>query len=238
MYRRDQRRQGARPLSWRRRYRRPSAHAAAARENKKRCSQKNIFLYIHAALLKSRQPPLISSACQELCFAARSAYVRAELHTQTNFADEERTMSLTARNPFALLNELQRDLNRAFDSRLFPALTGNSNNALSNTTWSPAVDIHEDQNAYHISVDLPGVKPEEIEVTAHNNVLSIRGARKVVNEDKEQKRSERIYGAFLREFSMPENADLDRIEAKCNNGVLDLMVPKIPKSEPKRITVQ
>lgn len=147
-------------------------------------------------------------------------------------------MSLITRHPFALINELQRDLNRAFDSRLFPALSNNNETTLSNTCWSPAVDIHEDQNSYHLSVDLPGVKPEEIEVTAHNNVLSIRGTRNVVNEDKEQKRSERIYGSFLREFSMPEDADLDRIEAKSNHGVLDLSVPKIPKSEPKRITVQ
>lgn len=147
-------------------------------------------------------------------------------------------MSFITRNPFALINELQRDLNRAFDSRLFPALTQNSDTALSNTSWSPAVDIHEDQNSYHLSVDLPGVKPEEIEVTAHNNVLSIRGTRSTVNEDKEQKRSERIYGSFLREFSMPEDADLERIEAKSNHGVLDLNVPKVPKSEPKRITVQ
>lgn len=146
-------------------------------------------------------------------------------------------MSFANRNPFSLLNELQRDLNRAFDNRLFPALT-NGDTALSNTTWSPVVDIHEDNDSYHISVDLPGVKPEEIEVTAHNNVLSIRGARNVINENKEQKRSERIYGSFLREFSMPENADLDRIEAKCNHGVLDLVVPKTPKSEPKRIAVQ
>ena len=147
-------------------------------------------------------------------------------------------MSLITRSPFALINELQRDLNRAFDSRLFPALANGSDTALSNTAWAPVVDIHEDKNAYHISVDLPGVKPEDIEVTAHNNVLSIRGTRKLVNEDKEQKRSERVYGAFLREFSMPENADLDRIEAKSNHGVLDLSVPKTPKAEPKRITVQ
>lgn len=147
-------------------------------------------------------------------------------------------MSLITRNPFLLINELQRDLNRAFDSRLFPALNNSGETTLSNTSWSPAVDIHEDNNAYHVSIDLPGVKPEEIEVTAHNNVLSIRGTRNVTNEDKEQKRSERIYGSFLREFSMPENADLERIEAKSNHGVLDLYIPKTPKAEPKRITVQ
>lgn len=147
-------------------------------------------------------------------------------------------MALITRNPFALINELQRDLNRAFDNRVYPGLTNNGDTTLSNTSWSPAVDIHEDQNSYQLSIDLPGVKPEDIEVTTHNNVLSIRGTRKLVNEDKEQKRSERVYGEFLREFSMPENADLDRIEAKTNHGVLDLNVPKIPKAEPKRITVQ
>ena len=147
-------------------------------------------------------------------------------------------MSLITRNPFALINELQRDLNRAFDSRLFPALTSGGDTALSNTTWSPTVDIHEDKDGYHVSADLPGVKPEEIEVTTHNNVLSIRGTRNLANEDKEQKRSERVYGQFLREFSMPENADLDRIEAKSHHGVLDLYIPKTPKAEPKRITVQ
>ena len=147
-------------------------------------------------------------------------------------------MSLITRNPFALMNELQRDLNRVFDSRLFPSLTQSGETTMSNTTWAPAVDIHEDKDAYHVSVDLPGVKPEEIEVTAHNNVLSIRGTRNVIHDDKEQKRSERIYGSFLREFSMPENADLDRIEAKTNHGVLDLCIPKTPKAEPKRITVQ
>ena len=142
-------------------------------------------------------------------------------------------MNLTTRNPFALINEL----NRAFDSRLFPSL-GNSETSLSNTSWAPAVDIHEDKDGYHVSVDLPGVKPEDIEVTTHNSVLSIRGTRGTTNEDKEQKRSERVYGAFLREFSMPENADLDRIEAKSNHGVLDLYIPKVPKAAPKRITVQ
>ncbi|HEY3699089.1 MAG TPA: Hsp20/alpha crystallin family protein [Spongiibacteraceae bacterium] len=143
-------------------------------------------------------------------------------------------MNLITRNPFALLNEL----NRVFDNRVFPTLGSNGENSLSNTTWSPAVDIHEDKEGYHVSVDLPGIKPEQIEVTAHNSVLSIRGTRTTTHEDKEQKRSERFYGSFLREFSMPEDADLDHIEAKSNHGVLDLYIPKIPKAEPKRIAVQ
>jgi HSP20 family protein len=145
-------------------------------------------------------------------------------------------MSLITRNPFYLINELQRDLNRAFDSRLYSS--GQNGTAISNADWSPAVDIHETADGYHLSVDLPGVTPDQIEVTADKGVLSIRGARSVVHEDKDLKRSERTFGSFQREFSMPDNADLDRIEAKSNHGVLTVFVPKTAKVEPKRITVQ
>ncbi len=146
-------------------------------------------------------------------------------------------MSLVSRNPFTLFNDLQRDMNRLFDNRVFPALT-NGGSALNNIDWQPTVDIHEDKDGYHLSVDLPGIKPEEIDVTTHNGVLSIRGTRQTVHTDKEQKRAERIFGSFLREFSMPDNADLDRIAAKSNNGVLEIFVPKSTKPEPKRIAVQ
>jgi HSP20 family protein len=145
-------------------------------------------------------------------------------------------MSLITRNPFYLINELQRDLNRAFESRLYSS--GQNGTSISNSDWSPTVDIHENADGYHLSVDLPGVTPDQIEVTADKGVLSIRGERMVVHEDKDLKRSERIFGSFQREFSMPDNADLDRIEAKSDHGVLTVFVPKTAKVEPKRITVQ
>jgi len=145
-------------------------------------------------------------------------------------------MSLITRNPFYLINELQRDLNRVFDSRLFPSTAGQT--TLNSADWSPTVDIHENADGYHLSVDLPGVKPDQIDVTADKGVLSIRGTRESTHEDKELKRSERFFGSFLREFSMPENADLDRIEAKSEQGVLTIFVPKTAKVEPKRIAVQ
>jgi HSP20 family protein len=146
-------------------------------------------------------------------------------------------MSLITRNPFALLNEL----NRVFDARQFPTASNSNlltNNSLSNADWAPAVDIHENADGYHLSVDLPGIKPEQIEVTADKGILSIRGQRETVQEDKELKRSERFFGSFLREFSMPDNANLERIEAKSEHGVLTIYVPKTVKVEPKRITVQ
>jgi HSP20 family protein len=145
-------------------------------------------------------------------------------------------MSLITRNPFYLINELQRDLNRAFDSRLYSS--SQNGTSISNADWSPTVDIHENADGYHLSVDLPGVTPDQIEVTADKGVLSIRGSRSTEHEDKDLKRSERFFGSFQREFSMPDNADLERIEAKSNHGVLTVFVPKTAKVEPKRITVQ
>ena len=142
-------------------------------------------------------------------------------------------MSFISRHPLSVFGELQRDVNRMFDNRLFPA----TQNLVANADFLPAVDIHENKDAYLIAVDLPGLKPEEIQVSAHNGVLSISGKRETVHEDKEQKRSERFFGSFLREFSMPENADLERVEASSKNGVLELRVPKVTKPEPKRISV-
>lgn len=141
-------------------------------------------------------------------------------------------MSLIARNPFYLVNELQRDFNRAFDTRR------HSSSQNGKAIWSPTVDIHESTEGYHLSIDLPGIAPEQIEVTADKGVLSIRGTREAVHADKDLKRSERSFGSFKREFSLPDNADFDRIEAKSNHGVLTVFVPKTAKVEPKRIAVQ
>ncbi|MET0378203.1 MAG: Hsp20/alpha crystallin family protein, partial [Spongiibacteraceae bacterium] len=68
-------------------------------------------------------------------------------------------------------------------------------------------------------------------------VLSISGKREGVYEDKDQKRSERFFGSFLREFSMPENADLDLVQANSKHGVLELRIPKSTKPEPRRVEV-
>lgn len=144
------------------------------------------------------------------------------------------SMNLVTRNPFNLINELQRDMNRLFDTRL----PNGSPSGLGTADWVPLVDVHEDEQGYHFAVDLPGVAREDLEVTAHNGILSIRGSRKAVHEDKELKRSERIQGSFVREFSMPENADLDSVQAKCQDGVLAIFIPKAASAQPKRIDIQ
>ena len=141
-------------------------------------------------------------------------------------------MNLVTRRPYGLFSGLHTP---AFDNRQ----AANVENRLGGEkNWVPEVDIYEDEKAYHLSVDLPGIKAEEIEVTAHDGVLTIKGDREAVLEDKELKRSERVYGSFLREFSMPDTADLENIKASSQQGVLDIEVPKVTKSEPRRIQVQ
>lgn len=143
-------------------------------------------------------------------------------------------MSYRNRYPFQLFSELQRDMNRLLESR---ALASNDSTTLSSSDWAPSVDIHEDDEGYHIAVDLPGIEPEKIDVVAHNGVLSIRGTRESVRDEKTLKRTERVFGSFLREFSMPDDADLDAISATNRHGVLEVRVPKRAVAQPKRISI-
>jgi HSP20 family protein len=141
-------------------------------------------------------------------------------------------MNLVTRRPYGLFSGFH---NTAFDNRLAANV---DNRLVGAKSWVPEVDIFEDEKAYHLSVDLPGIKSEEIDVTAHDGILTIKGDRESVLEDRELKRSERVYGSFLREFSMPDTADLENIKASSQHGVLDIEVPKVTKSEPRRIQVQ
>jgi HSP20 family protein len=91
-----------------------------------------------------------------------------------------------------------------------------------------------------VRADVPGVEPKDIEVTAQDGVLTIRGERRA--EKRESKtgfeRVERVAGAFVRRFTLPDTAQTESITAKQNNGVLEVTIPKQPKVQPKRVTVE
>ena len=92
----------------------------------------------------------------------------------------------------------------------------------------PAVDIAETQRGFHITAELPGMKKEDVEVSVSQGLLTIKGEKREEREEKEKGSylSERRFGAFQRSFRLPSQADADRIEAKFDNGVLTLTVPK------------
>ena len=106
--------------------------------------------------------------------------------------------------------------------------------------WMPPVDIEETEDAYTIHVDVPGMDPQDIDVTFENGILSVEGQRKserTVGENR-TRRVERSFGTFVRRFSLPDAADADGIEAKINKGVLNLTIQKRSESKPRKIEVQ
>ncbi len=108
------------------------------------------------------------------------------------------------------------------------------------SNWAPQVDIHEDENSYVFTADLPGVKKEDIKLTTHNNTLSISGNKAIEREDKEKNyhRIERFSGTYERSFQLPTTADLEKVEAKYKDGVLEILVPKKEESKKKEIEVK
>ncbi|MCB1643847.1 MAG: Hsp20/alpha crystallin family protein [Pseudomonadales bacterium] len=146
-------------------------------------------------------------------------------------------MSQLVYSPFSALNQLHRELGRVFDDRsLFPGEAGN----YESSAWVPQVDIKEDDTGFTVVADVPGVNPDDVEVTVDRNVLSIRGHRKTESETGEDgfKRRERISGSFLRQFTLPESADGGAISAKATHGVLHIRIPKGEKNKPLSITVE
>ncbi|HEB77049.1 MAG TPA: Hsp20/alpha crystallin family protein [Methylothermaceae bacterium] len=141
--------------------------------------------------------------------------------------------------PFSLLNQLQRELERSFES-LRSELFRGEGEAPATVEWAPAVDIKEEADRYIVQADLPGIKPEDIEVTLEKGVLTIKGHRETeAKEEKENyKRIERFYGSFFRRFTLPETVDEEKIEAKYENGVLTVVIPKKPEVQPKKIPVK
>ncbi len=105
--------------------------------------------------------------------------------------------------------------------------------------WAPRVDIRENEHAFIVEADLPGVDKKDIKVQVENNILTIRGERKQVTEEKEGNnyRSERLFGMFQRTFTLSERIKTDAIKADYNNGVLTLTLPKMEELKPKQIEI-
>ena len=141
-------------------------------------------------------------------------------------------MALTRYEPFNVLTQLQRELDRFREG-------DESNGRIATAEWAPAVDIKEEQDRFVIHADLPGVNPEDIDVSMENGVLTIKGEKntEAKTEKENYKRVERIYGSFYRRFSLPDTADNEAISAKCKNGVLDIVIPKREAVKPKKISV-
>jgi HSP20 family protein len=108
------------------------------------------------------------------------------------------------------------------------------------TAWAPALDISERKDAYLVTVELPGVEADDLQVTLEDGLLTIQGERYFAHDSSEQQfhRVERRYGAFRRSITLPAQVMAEGIEASADNGVLQILVPKTEEATPRRIQVR
>jgi HSP20 family protein len=146
--------------------------------------------------------------------------------------------------PFQDLRSAQEERAQDQMDRLFAHALGlhgqwRSATGASTPAWAPALDIAERKDAYVVTVELPGVKLDELEITLEDGLLTIQGERHVANDSSEEQfhRVERSSGAFRRSITLPAQVMADEVEASMEDGVLGILVPKAEEAKAKRIQV-
>jgi HSP20 family protein len=140
---------------------------------------------------------------------------------------------ITRWDPFREFVSLQGRMNRLFrDSQ-------GQDEALTTSTFSPAVDVYEDEHNVTLKIEAPGVEEKDIDVRIENNTLTVHGERKFEKEEKEEnfRRVESQYGSFTRTFTLPTTVDSEKVAASYDKGVLKIQLPKKAESKPKQIKI-
>ena len=106
--------------------------------------------------------------------------------------------------------------------------------------WAPAVDVHESEEAYVFSAELPGLDKDDVSITLEKNVLTISGERKFEDEaDRDNfRRIERAYGNFSRSFTLPSQVEQNKVSAEFKNGLMKITVPKAEQAKPRKIDIK
>jgi HSP20 family protein len=140
------------------------------------------------------------------------------------------------REPVSLFG-LQR-LNRILDEA-FAGLPFSEQGNVITSTWFAPTDVSEDENSLRITMELPGVDPDDVRLSLENNILTIRGEKKQQAEENNERvhRFERTYGMFERTFALPNTVDPEKIEARYENGVLNVTIAKAERAKPREIRV-
>jgi HSP20 family protein len=144
--------------------------------------------------------------------------------------------SLTSRrrfqmSPFEALWDMRREMDRVFNEGVDTSVSG----------YMPA-DVLENDNELRFRIDVPGLDPENINVTVENNVLTVSGEREWEREEGKPEGEyhlfERRYGRFERSFALPRRVSAEKIDATVDNGVLTIVLPKLEEAKPRKIAVK
>ena len=148
-------------------------------------------------------------------------------------------MAVMRYEPWGVVSQLQNEINRVFGN------LNDTDSSSATSEWTPAVDVREYSDRFQLLLDVPGVDSKDVEITLDNGVLTVSGNRteeKTLGsngaEQPQQQRIERRMGRFYRRFILPDTADAENVNASGRNGVLEIVIPKQPKAQPRRITVK
>ena len=135
------------------------------------------------------------------------------------------------------LNVLQTRLNSIFSDFARPEGEGDQ---LAAGNFVPAVDVYEDAAKLVLKFEVPGIKPDDLDIRVEGRTLSVRGERKFESDQKEENyhRIERRFGSFVRSFTLPATVDTENVRAETEHGVLALTLNKKPEAKPKQIQVK
>ncbi len=146
-------------------------------------------------------------------------------------------MSLIRWDPFADMAQLREQVNRLFEQ----SLTHSGNEPMGTRVWAPAVDIHETDAAIVLEMEIPGIKPEAIDIQLVGDTLTVKGERTLAREEDTTKRYvrvERAYGAFQRSFTLGIPVEQGGVCAAYKDGVLTITLPKAESVKPKQVKVE
>ncbi len=137
--------------------------------------------------------------------------------------------TLTRWDPFADLADLRERLDRAFGEI-----------ADGDRAWAPRIDLVREKDRMVLRADLPGIKPEEVEITVEDGILHVSGKHEESKEEKAKHylRRERRYGSFSRSLALPDGVDPERIEAGFSDGVLEVTIPVPSEKGARKVQIK
>jgi HSP20 family protein len=153
---------------------------------------------------------------------------------------EETGKSVRRWNPFRDEVSLSEALLRDWDFPFGRLLRRDESRLGRAGALSPAVDLAEDEKSFKVSVELPGVRREDVTVELHEDVLTIRGEKKSEREEKKDRVHwvERSYGSFSRSFTLPPTALAEELKASFKDGVLAIEIPKKEAAKARQIAIK
>lgn len=141
-------------------------------------------------------------------------------------------MRLTTWDPFS---EMEAVLNR-----YRPQTSKANTEAMKQSDWYPVVDVSESETSFFVHAELPGVKKEDMSISVNEGVLTLSGKRENKHEETKNKvhRIERSFGSFSRSFTLPDSADAENINARFEDGILNIEIPKSAEEKPRQFDVK